>query len=349
MDSAKRISWLDATKAFACILVVLGHFFQSMQKSGMIASANHGYAYFEQTIYYFHIYLFFWVSGFLYQKFSHVYNFGNHWKSFHRRLIDYGIPYITFSLITIFLNRFMSAAVDSPIQGNVFSLLLLHPISPYWFLYVLIGIFLFIPPIHCPRGGIIIAMIWFLLKILTLFHTTGVYAVDGVMSNAIWFVLGMEICQLDLIHYLNKTVACGFTVAFFTLSILSYCYAIKALVFSTVMTVLGIGMTVSIMLVIFKANKALPFCIEIISKYLLPIYVMHTIAAAGVRIILFRTGIFSLPVHVIVGIFATFVLPIVAAVVAQKTCYLNLFLYPHKTFQQIMRSRKSQIKRRKIN
>lgn len=337
MDSAKRISWLDATKAFTCILVVLGHFFQSMQKSGMIASENHAYVYFEQTIYYFHFYLFFFVSGFLHQKFSCVNNFNDHWKNFFRRLVDYGIPYITFSLITIILNRFMSTAVDNPIRGNAFSLILLHPISPYWFLYVLIGIFLFVPPIHSRKSGTIIIIAWSALKVLTFFHSTNIYVIDGVMSNAIWFVLGMEICRFDLVRYFNKPMACGFTVAFFTLSIRSNLFVIKVSVFSAVMTVLGIGMTVCVMQTIFKANKALPSWMGIISKYLLPIYVMHTIAAAGIRIILFRIGISSLPVHIIFGIVATFALPIAAAIIAQKTLYLNLFLYPRKAIHQIKR------------
>ena len=36
MIQSKRIGWVDYTKLFACILVVLGHFFQSMTASNIL-------------------------------------------------------------------------------------------------------------------------------------------------------------------------------------------------------------------------------------------------------------------------------------------------------------------------
>lgn len=63
----KRDYWVDNLKELACILVVLGHFFQSMVKSGIIED-SFLYQWFNTTIYYFHIPLFFICSGYLYQN-----------------------------------------------------------------------------------------------------------------------------------------------------------------------------------------------------------------------------------------------------------------------------------------
>lgn len=63
--SYKREIWVDNVKVIACILVVLGHFFQSMTKSNILP-ANDLYEWFEQTIYFFHVPLFFICSGYLY-------------------------------------------------------------------------------------------------------------------------------------------------------------------------------------------------------------------------------------------------------------------------------------------
>ena len=73
-----REMWIDYIKVFACILVVLGHFFQSMVKASIL-SDNGLYQWFDTTVYYFHVPLFFICSGYLYQKYSHVDNF-NLWK-----------------------------------------------------------------------------------------------------------------------------------------------------------------------------------------------------------------------------------------------------------------------------
>ena len=63
----EREIWVDGVKSIACILVVVGHFFQSMTKTGII-SQGHLYEWFNTTIYYFHVPLFFICSGYLYQK-----------------------------------------------------------------------------------------------------------------------------------------------------------------------------------------------------------------------------------------------------------------------------------------
>lgn len=50
----QREIWVDNVKAIACILVVLGHFFQSLTKADILPT-NDLYQWFEQTIYYVHI------------------------------------------------------------------------------------------------------------------------------------------------------------------------------------------------------------------------------------------------------------------------------------------------------
>ncbi len=83
-----REKWVDDVKVIACILVVLGHFFQSMTKSNILPE-NGLYQWFNTTIYYFHVPLFFICSGYLYQKYSKVNSVGSwcknvakkHWHS----------------------------------------------------------------------------------------------------------------------------------------------------------------------------------------------------------------------------------------------------------------------------
>ena len=111
----ERSIWIDTVKIYACILVVLGHFFQSMVSSEILPPTS-AYGWFNQTIYYFHVPLFFICSGFLYQKTSSVRTFAQWHHSFFKKLISLGIPYIVFSSVTWLLKVAFADSVNIKIK-----------------------------------------------------------------------------------------------------------------------------------------------------------------------------------------------------------------------------------------
>ena len=143
MNLNKRDIWVDNVKTIACFFVVLGHFYQSMVKSNIVPD-NFLYHWFNETIYMFHVPLFFICSGYLYQKYSKVYNFNIWWKNVIKKLINLGIPYFVFSLLTWILKVVFSSNVNNQI-GGLIDILFFHPTSPYWYLYTLFFLFLIIP------------------------------------------------------------------------------------------------------------------------------------------------------------------------------------------------------------
>ena len=171
----QREIWVDNVKVVACILVVLGHFFQSMTQSGVLPT-NDLYKWFNQTIYYFHVPLFFICSGYLYQKLSRVDDIHSWGKNVLKKLIVLGVPYITFSITTWILKTMFSSSVNREI-GGLGDTLFVHPTAPYWYLYALFFLFLITPTI-CNRamalGGLIIALI---------FKTFGIIGGGGVWST----------------------------------------------------------------------------------------------------------------------------------------------------------------------
>ena len=94
-----REKWVDDVKVIACILVVLGHFFQSMTKASILPE-NDLYEWFETTIYYFHVPLFFICSGYLYQKYSKVNGVSSWCKNVAKKALALGVPYVTFTTAT---------------------------------------------------------------------------------------------------------------------------------------------------------------------------------------------------------------------------------------------------------
>lgn len=149
----KRVIWVDSVKVIACILVVLGHFFQSMTKADIL-SAGHLYEWFNKTIYYFHVPLFFICSGYLYQKYSRV-NDANSWiRNVMKKALALGVPYATFSTVTWILKTIFSSNVNDRI-GSLSDTLFLHPTAPYWYLYALFFIFFVTPTFNCKKMAII--------------------------------------------------------------------------------------------------------------------------------------------------------------------------------------------------
>lgn len=148
-----REKWIDDVKVIACILVVLGHFFQSMTKANILPESDL-YKWFNTTIYYFHVPLFFICSGYLYQKYSKVNDFKSWKKNVVKKALALGVPYVTFSTATWVLKTVFSSSVNDQI-GGLGSTLLLHPTAPYWYLYALFFIFLVTPTFSTTKTAVV--------------------------------------------------------------------------------------------------------------------------------------------------------------------------------------------------
>lgn len=109
-----------------------------------ILPENDLYKWFNTTIYYFHVPLFFICSGYLYQKYSKVNDFKSWKKNVTKKALALGVPYVTFTTATWALKTVFSGSVNDQI-GGLSDTLLLHPTAPYWYLYALFFIFLVTP------------------------------------------------------------------------------------------------------------------------------------------------------------------------------------------------------------
>ena len=149
----KREVWVDNVKVIACILVVLGHFFQSMVKSNILSDSDL-YEWFNTTIYYFHVPLFFICSGYLYQKYSKVNSVSSWGRNVSKKALALGIPYATFTTATWVLKKVFSSSVNDQI-GGLSNTLFLHPTAPYWYLYALFFIFLVTPTFNSVKAAVV--------------------------------------------------------------------------------------------------------------------------------------------------------------------------------------------------
>ena len=321
-----REKWVDDVKVIACILVVLGHFFQSMTKANILPESDL-YKWFNTTIYYFHVPLFFICSGYLYQKYSKVNDFTSWKKNVAKKALALGVPYVTFTTATWILKKVFSGSVNDQI-GGLGDTLLLHPTAPYWYLYALFFIFLVTPTFSTVKMASVGLAATIVAKVFILTGGgTGVYAVSTVLTNEIWFVLGMIICVFNVQLRGKKLQGTAIGLLFLGLSIAVHMANVQNLAVSFV---LGLMACIAVILLVVahedKSGKAMGF----LAKYTMPIFLMHTLFAAPLRSALLKIGIANAVVHVTMGLGISFAGPIVAAWIMKKTKWLEFFLYPNK-------------------
>lgn len=321
-----REKWVDDVKVIACILVVLGHFFQSMTKANILPE-NDLYQWFNTTIYYFHVPLFFICSGYLYQKYSKVNDFKSWKKNVAKKVLALGVPYVTFTTATWILKKVFSSSVNDQI-GGLGDTLLLHPTAPYWYLYALFFIFLVTLTFSTVKMDSIGLAVAVAAKAYILTGGgTGIYAVSTVLANEIWFVLGMSVCAFNVELRGKKMQGTVIGLLFLGLSIAVYMVDIRN---SAVSFALGLMACAAIILLAVdfeeKSGKAMKF----LAKYTMPIFLMHTLFAAPLRSVLLKIGITNAVIHVTMGLGISFAGPIVAAWIMKKTQWLEFFLYPNK-------------------
>ena len=324
-----REKWVDDVKVIACILVVLGHFFQSMTKASILPE-NDLYEWFETTIYYFHVPLFFICSGYLYQKYSKVNSVGSWCKNVAKKALALGVPYVTFTTATWVLKKVFSSSVNEQI-GGLGDTLFLHPTAPYWYLYALFFIFLVTPTFNSVKATIVGLVVALSAKALILTGGGyGVYAVSTILRNEIWFVLGMSICAFNVQLKDRKVQGTIFGLLFVILSIVVYTAEIGG---SAISFAMGLLACVAVILMVAEFEQKFGRGMDFLAKYTMPIFLMHTLFAAPMRSVLLKVGIENAVIHVVLGLGISFVGPIIAAWIMKKTKWLEFFLYPNKVIK----------------
>lgn len=331
MKEKTREKWIDYVKVYACCLVVLGHFFQSMVKSG-IMNDNEIYQYFNLTIYYFHVPLFFVCSGYLFQKFNRICTWKEWLSHIKKKGVTLGIPYFTFSLLTLVIKKIFENVVNSTNAESWFEILFNNPISPYWYLYVLFFVFVVTPTASSKLRMNILMMIAIILKGIAIYNMIScdtVYIVNKLFANEIWFVIGMGIAFYEW----DKKIKCYVSIILIFLfgigSVCVYYMEMSTSLMSFILGVIACYVIIGFSILLQNTNRK-KLIMDMLGKYTFPIFLMHTIFAAGLRSILMKVGIDDLLIHCILGIGISMLGPILAAIIMERSKWLEIFIYPGK-------------------
>ena len=333
MSINKRIVWIDYLKAFTCFLVALGHLMQSFQSAGITDNLTLS-QFVIFYIYLFHMPLFMCISGYLYNKKSKKMS-KNEYKRFElKKLMNLMIPYITFYLVYLGINILFSKEVNTPRGMDELIGILNNPMSPYWFLYALMSIFIVTTVLEnvLNRNKLNVFIFYSILKIISIFYVPQIYFIKSIMMYGIYFYLG---CFIYDKRILSKKISVLMIIIDFICAIVLFKYS-KILniyiynFFTVFMAILGIIILVEIFKSIQKSKV-----LDTFKEYTFQIFLMHTIFAAGVRIVLLKIGITNYFIHFVLGISASIYIPVLVSKLSNKILYTEFFFFPVKTIEEI--------------
>lgn len=284
-----RYAWVDNIKFACCILVVLGHTFSGLTQAGIIKDGIL-FNLFIQSIYTFHVPMFFVCSGFLYQKSNKVHDVKSWGSNVLDKLLNLGVPYVVFTSVTVLLKNFFSDSVNNQNSAGLLKTIFISPTAPYWYLYVLFFMFLLVPCVNSRKHALLLLLTGLVARVVYLFCVDGSvilpYVIGAILGRIIWFTIGMCIAFdiIDLKAAYSKVLMVAFGVAAIVLCLFSFK---KYNPDETKQTLIGLLFVFSI--IILSHNLQFDFVDKISLKfreYFMPVYVMHTIFSAGLRAIL---------------------------------------------------------------
>ena len=335
MAQSQREKWIDIAKFAACILIVAGHLLVGLGYADILPSEGLS-GYLIRAMYFFHVQLFFFCSGYLHQSRTKT-GFTAHFKNVLKKFVDLGVPYVVFTAISFFLKKFFEGSVNNPNNRSLLKMIFIAPDAPYWFLYALFFIFLITPKFRKKRtvGAALAVSVGIYLAYQIFLSTAALpYAVEWTMENLVWFVMGMYVAKAGFMKEKVTFLKVLPWLSFIPCSVVVYVFGIQFPGMELIMGTIGIGMAVT--LSAFAARKIFKRgSTAYLVKYTMPIFLMHTMASPAARAVLLKVGITSVPVHLAVGMAAGIILPVIAAYVMGKTVALEFFLYPIKTAKKL--------------
>ena len=330
-----REYWLDYLRALACALVAIGHLVMSFQESGILQNEPFSGP-FIRLLYLFHVYIFFFCSGYLFQKNRRIHGRPRQTLVFKaEKCLDFLILYILYSGVTYLVKILFSDGVNSQVEGGFGATLLFHPINQMWYLYAIAAIFLFA---HCLRSD---TSLWVMLGIAAVLKAVSCIPwmataipipFNYLCQNAVWFVLGQACAYRQRVP--SRTAALVCLLLFGGLFAVTTAFARDAEWVRTGLTLLGLLAAVGLVHTLTRHKTAVSGVWKYLSKYMLPIYLLHTLFAAGIRILLLKVGVTHLLPHLVLGLAFSFVPPILCAAIAERTRVLNVFFFPVKTVKE---------------
>ena len=303
-----RIQWLDYARGVGIILVVFAHTVGGL-RAEIVGPKLHNYELIDLLIYSFHMPLFFFVSGVLFAK-----RLSSTWQYYFRAAaIGIVVPYFLWTIAFVSLQSLVPTEVNNLYNFEALAHIWRQPVGHMWFLYALlivqIVLLVFVRAFGVP-GVIVAGCIFAFLYSLPALHPWLGPVATAIAMGGTFLAMGMTATAWRLIPASRSQAWITFALmavlwlgSELTLLYLSGPHALAPLV-----AVFGVCMTMAVCILLPPVQGFTITTLAQLGQASIAIYVAHPIFTAGLRILLYRAGIFDGHLHVwsgtLVGLFA---------------------------------------------
>ena len=301
-----RIAWIDYAKGFAILLVVLGHVLRGLLNSNIVSNGP-AFKFVDSWIYAFHMPFFFLISGLFAER--QVERTRNFLQFLKEKLVTLGYPYLLWASIQTLVHAALSGYTNRKAEVGLLFGILFYPPMQFWFIYVLLCISILYWILR--RLGLnqpLVLLVWIALFLCPWIPVPGWGPSFLIQISGLYFVLGAWLNSLGTIEKLSqisKERLCGIAIGCYICVGALVCVpppSVFVLERSTALlgAILGILGTVALGNLMARQNG--PEVIRLMGFYSLEIYVSHTLATAGIRIVLQRILKVNDPaIHLVLG------------------------------------------------
>lgn len=307
----ERVAWIDVARALGITLVVFGHAERGLMSAGILSGPL--WHQIDFAIYTFHMPLFFFLSGMGVRASQAKSGF------FARRAKGIVVPYVVFSLLQGGVQIVMAGQTNGELAPRDLLLIPIQPISPFWFLYVLL-IYVALVSVFKPGWPLMaVAMVMTALSPLAegvsfwpLFHVS-FWPLFQVLYFFSFYMAGVMFGAPRLPWPIGLAALAVWAVT---------CFAAlsNGLGFDDYYALLMLPAAIGGSIALIWIAQRLEFLgwVSWIGRNVIAIYVMHILAVAGTRIILMGFGIYDEAAHLVLGTSAGIALPLAALLVLQR-------------------------------
>ena len=326
----QRFTWIDIAKGLGIFLVVLGHTIRGLISSDIMAWTTTT-QFIDAWVYAFHMPLFFLLSGLL--LFREVEKPWGTLVSDKVRSIAY--PYVVWSVATLIIKTVLGPAVNEPQSISDLPLILYAPIGQFWFLYTLFILMISaagLMKLGFKPWAILILAIAMYPGLLPIPDGPGVVVQTAAM--AIYVAIGVNVGNDRNIRMLTSIPRLRLVAAAVAGLLVSSCAGwLQPTLRSQLLPALAVsGIMGTVALALLLERTKLSSIIASLGRYSMEIYLVHTIASAGVKIMLIRLVDVTDPaIHLILGTLAGVLLPIAMAIFCDWIGFRFAFRFPRRS------------------
>ncbi|MGV7210601.1 acyltransferase family protein [Oxalobacteraceae bacterium A2-2] len=310
-----RNLWVDYAKGVGICLVVYGHVANGLFNARIPMDAE-TYTLIDNVIYSFHMPLFFFLSGLFFK--ASLDRRGS-MQFIANKLDNIVYPYLIWSLLQGFVEVTMSRWTNGHVTPSQVLSVLWLPRAQFWFLYAMFFIMLTAVPIYRhanPRTYIWIAGASSIPMLIGAPYTA-IKAIDFVMYYFIYFAVGVYFKEIEALiwRHHKKLLWPAACIAILAQYLYTFVYRMSWATRGPVEIAIALLCIFAICLCCMALSKSRYEMkwLAFLGTSSMVIYVMHTLVASGIRIVLKSfLHVQNYPMHISLGTFAGITIPLLA-------------------------------------